>query len=88
MTVLPALVDARSKDESLSLALSRMLAEHEKAVATMRQGERQRLAAAAKEFDNIFEGNKATLGYLNSLEDKVKAGQLPGPEMSMGKLWN
>jgi hypothetical protein len=38
-------------------------------------GERQRLAAAAKEFDNIFEGNKATLGYLNSLEDKVKAGQ-------------
>jgi DEAD/DEAH box helicase domain-containing protein len=32
MTVLPALVDARSKDESLSLALSRMLAEHEKAV--------------------------------------------------------
>jgi DEAD/DEAH box helicase domain-containing protein len=32
MTVLPALVDARSKDESLSLALSRMLAEHERAV--------------------------------------------------------
>lgn len=32
MTVLPALVDARSKDESLSLALSRMLAEHEQAV--------------------------------------------------------
>jgi DEAD/DEAH box helicase domain-containing protein len=32
MTVLPALVDARSKDESLSLALSRMLAEHEKAL--------------------------------------------------------
>ena len=32
MTVLPALVDARSKDESLSLALSRMLAEHDKAV--------------------------------------------------------
>lgn len=50
-------------------------AEHEKAVASMRQGERSRLAAAAKEFENIFEGNKATLGYLNSLEDKVKAGQ-------------
>ena len=50
-------------------------AEHDKAVTAMRQGERQRLAAAAKEFDNIFEGNKATLGYLNSLEDKVKAGQ-------------
>ncbi len=32
MTVLPALVDAKSKDESLSLALSRMLAEHEQAL--------------------------------------------------------
>ncbi len=50
-------------------------AEHEKALASMRQGERSRLATAAKEFENIFEGNKATLGYLNSLEDKVKAGQ-------------
>ena len=56
-------------------AIDTINAEHEKAVAAMRQGERQRLAAAAKEFDNIFEGNKATLGYLNSLEDKVKAGQ-------------
>ncbi len=34
MTVLPALVDARGKDESLSLALSRMLAEHETALQT------------------------------------------------------
>jgi DEAD/DEAH box helicase domain-containing protein len=32
MTVLPALVDARGKDESLSQALSRMLAEHETAL--------------------------------------------------------
>ncbi len=32
MTVLPALVDARSKDESLSAALSRMLTEHEQAL--------------------------------------------------------
>lgn len=31
-TVLPALVDARSKDESLSQALSRMMAEHESAL--------------------------------------------------------
>jgi DEAD/DEAH box helicase domain-containing protein len=34
MTVLPALVDAHSKDESLSQALSRMLAEHETALQT------------------------------------------------------
>jgi hypothetical protein len=56
-------------------AIDTINAEHEKAVASMRQGERQRLAAAAKEFSDIFEGNKATLGYLNSLEDKLKAGQ-------------
>lgn len=56
-------------------AIDTINAEHDKAVAAMRQGERSRLAAAAKEFENIFEGNKATLGYLNSLEDKVKAGQ-------------
>ncbi|MFM7606004.1 MAG: hypothetical protein ACKO8Z_12525 [Prosthecobacter sp.] len=56
-------------------ALDALNAEHEKALTAMRQGERQRLAAAAKEFGDIFEGNKATLGYLNTLEEKVKAGQ-------------
>jgi hypothetical protein len=49
--------------------------EHEKKIDELRQGERSRLATAAKEFENIFEGNKTTLGYINSLEDKVKAGQ-------------
>ena len=56
-------------------AIDTMNAEHEQSVAGMRQDERKRLAAAAKEFENIFEGNKATLGYLNTLEDKVRAGQ-------------
>lgn len=56
-------------------AIDIMNAEHERAVSGMRQDERKRLAAAAKEFENIFEGNKATLGYINTLEDKVKAGQ-------------
>lgn len=49
--------------------------EHEKKIDGLRQGERQRLATAAKEFENIFEGNKMTLQYINLLEDKVKAGQ-------------
>jgi hypothetical protein len=49
--------------------------EHEKKIDTLRSGERQRLATAAKEFENIFEGNKTTLQYINLLEDKVKAGQ-------------
>ncbi len=49
--------------------------EQEKKIDALRQGERKRLAIAAKEFENIFEGNKTTLQYINLLEDKVKAGQ-------------
>lgn len=49
--------------------------EHEKRIDELRKGERQRLATAAKEFENIFEGNKMTIQYINLLEDKVKAGQ-------------
>lgn len=49
--------------------------EHEKKIDDLRKGERQRLATAAKEFENIFEGNKLTMQYINLLEDKVKAGQ-------------
>lgn len=50
-------------------------AEHEKKIDELRSGERKRLASAAKEFENIFEGNKTTLQYIDLLEDKVKAGQ-------------
>ncbi len=49
--------------------------EHEKKIDELRKGERKRLATAAKEFENIFEGNKTTLQYIDLLEDKVKAGQ-------------
>lgn len=49
--------------------------EHEKKIDELRTGERKRLAVAAREFENIFEGNKTTLQYINLLEDKVKAGQ-------------
>lgn len=49
--------------------------EHEKKIDALRSGERKRLATAAKEFENIFEGNKTTLQYIDLLEDKVKAGQ-------------
>lgn len=56
-------------------ALDTLNAEHEKVLAAMRQDERKRLTAAAKEFSSIFEGNQATLGYINALEDKVKSGQ-------------
>ncbi len=50
--------------------------DHEKKVDDLRLGERKRLATAAREFENIFEGNKTTLQYIDLLEDKVKAGQL------------
>lgn len=49
--------------------------EHEKKIDELRSGERKRLAIAAKEFENIFEGNKTTMQYIDLLEDKVKAGQ-------------
>ncbi|MDI1314277.1 hypothetical protein [Prosthecobacter sp.] len=49
--------------------------EHEKKIDELRKGERKRLAIAAKEFENIFEGNKTTLQYIDLLEDKVKTGQ-------------
>lgn len=49
--------------------------EHEKKIDELRQGERKRLAIAAKEFENIFEGNKTTMQYIDLLEDKVKSGQ-------------
>ncbi len=49
--------------------------EHEKKIDELRKGERKRLAIAAKEFENIFEGNKTTMQYIDLLEDKVKAGQ-------------
>lgn len=49
--------------------------EHEKKIDNLRQGERKRLATAAKEFENIFEGNKTTLQYIDLLENKVKTGQ-------------
>ncbi len=49
--------------------------EHEKKIDDLRKGERKRLALAAKEFENIFEGNKTTLQYIDLLEDKVKTGQ-------------
>lgn len=55
--------------------ITELSGEHEKKVDELRQGERKRLAVAAKEFENIFEGNKTTLQYIDLLEDKVKAGQ-------------
>ena len=65
-------LDTPAQHQKMITALNE---EHEKKIDELRTGERKRLAIAAKEFENIFEGNKTTLQYIDLLEDKVKAGQ-------------
>jgi hypothetical protein len=50
-------------------------ADYEKKLAELQQSQRSQVASAYKEFENIFEGNKKTIDYINLLEDKMKAGQ-------------
>lgn len=56
-------------------AIQTLNAGFDKKLAELQQSQRNQLATAYKEFDNIFEGNKKTIDYINLLEDKVKAGQ-------------
>ena len=41
----------------------------------LRSDQRKQMATAFKEFENIFEGNRRTIDYIDALETKVKAGQ-------------
>ena len=47
----------------------------EKRLDALRKDQRQKMATAFNEFQDIFEGNKKTIDYINALEGKVKAGQ-------------
>lgn len=49
--------------------------EYEQKLAALQRTQRDQLAGAYKEFENIFDGNKKTIDYINLLEDKMKAGQ-------------
>lgn len=44
-------------------------------LADMQRSQRDQMAAAYREFENVFDGNKKTIDYINLLEGKVKAGQ-------------
>ena len=79
---------AQRKDHEIELrnALVEQADQHQKAIQTLnadfdkklvelQQSQRTQLTTAYKEFENIFDGNKKTIDYINLLEDKVKAGQ-------------
>ncbi len=76
----------QAKDEELQRTLSAQNAQHQKALQSLndendkklgelRAEQRQQIARAYKEFENIFTGNKQTLDYIATLEAKMKAGQ-------------
>jgi hypothetical protein len=52
-----------------------MTAEFESKLDGLRKDQRKQMETAFKEFENIFEGNKRTIDYINALEAKVQAGQ-------------
>lgn len=76
----------QAKDEEIQRTLSAQNAQHQRALQTLndehdkklgelRAEQRQQIARAYKEFENIFTGNKQTLDYIAALEAKMKAGQ-------------
>ncbi|SKA99667.1 hypothetical protein SAMN02745166_03000 [Prosthecobacter debontii] len=76
----------QAKDEELQRSLASQNEQHQKAIqslnddfdkklVSLRQDQRQQMASAYKEFENIFSGNKQTIEYINLLESKVKSGQ-------------
>ncbi|TDU81229.1 hypothetical protein EI77_00532 [Prosthecobacter fusiformis] len=64
-----------AQNEQHQSAIQELNAEYDKKLVDMRQSQRQQMATAYKEFENIFSGNKQTIEYINLLEGKVKAGQ-------------
>jgi hypothetical protein len=75
-----------SKDEQREKSLAEQTERHEQRIQalnqdfetkldTLRTDQRKQIADAYKEFENIFEGNRQTIEYINVLEGKVRAGQ-------------
>jgi hypothetical protein len=75
-----------AKEELLQQSLSEQTERHEQRIQAMNQDfeskldslrsdQRKQIADAYKEFENIFEGNRQTIEYINLLEGKVRAGQ-------------
>lgn len=75
-----------AKDDLREKALAEQTDRHEQRVQALNQDfetkldalrsdQRKQIASAYKEFENIFEGNRQTIEYINVLEGKVRAGQ-------------
>lgn len=56
-------------------ALKKLTEEHEKAIDTLRNDQRRQMTTAMKEFEDIFDGNRRTIDYLNVLEGRIRSGQ-------------
>jgi hypothetical protein len=56
-------------------AIQQLSVDHEAKLDELRAAQREKMAEAYTEFENIFEGNKKTIDYINALEGKVKSGQ-------------
>jgi hypothetical protein len=67
-----ALEELSQRHEERVAALN---ADFEGRLDALRDEQRQQMATAYKEFENIFEGNRQTIEYINALEGKVKSGQ-------------
>jgi len=74
------------KEEQLQQTLGQQTERHEQRIQAMtqdfeskldalRSDQRKQIADAYKEFENIFEGNRQTIEYINLLEGKVRGGQ-------------
>jgi hypothetical protein len=74
------------KEDQMQQALGEQTERHEQRIQAMTQDfeskldalridQRKQIAAAYKEFENIFEGNRQTIEYINLLEGKVRQGQ-------------
>lgn len=64
-----------AQNDQHQAALQSLNDEHDKKLVELRQNQRQQMASAYKEFENIFSGNRQTIEYINFLEGKVKSGQ-------------
>ncbi len=67
--------------------LSAINAEHEKRITAIQNAQREQMAAAYREFEDIFEGNKKTADYLSLIEAKVKQGrEVTDPDVERLKI--
>lgn len=65
---------AAEQEKSIT-AIQNLNAEHEKTLDSLRNDQRRQMTTALKEFEDIFDGNRRTIDYLNVLEGRIRGGQ-------------